>query len=229
MEPDSTISQWFAAMIERQRMQFDTSHETLPSVSDDVAWEDDNLQPLQDVLRILMQTDVPTDGHSLSDSLLSPSPAMLTQSAQAETNDLLADILTNVNESDGTFAPVTPYGQVAEMGAGLAIYNAAFLPGWLPPPFAKNPETSPEQYARNEAEIVAYLSEQGLIKDLLSKVLKAFKTAADRVGFLVWLSSLISVATTPLGTLRKEASDPLLSDEDGTDFTLPGNRKVLKI
>ena len=73
MEPDSTISQWFAAMIERQRMQFDTSHETLPSVSDDVAWEDDNLQPLQDVLRILMQTDVPTDGHSLSDSLLSRS------------------------------------------------------------------------------------------------------------------------------------------------------------
>ncbi|MEL6840624.1 MAG: hypothetical protein AAFP85_15130 [Pseudomonadota bacterium] len=223
MEPDGTISQWFAAMIERKDTHLDASVEAASPPRDDVLWDDAVPSPLQDVLQILLQAD----GHRLSDSLASPSPAMLTQSAQIETNHLLADILANVTENDGTFAPVTPFGQVSEFGPGLAIYNAAFIPGWPVPPFAKNPEATQEQAARNEAEIVAYLAEQGLNKDLLSKVLKAFKTASDRVGFLVWLSALITVATGTLATLRKEANDPDL-DIDNI-LGLPKNRRFLKI
>ncbi len=230
METERTISQWFATLVERQRLQVDASINTSLSGQDDVHWDDNSLDQLHDVLRVMLATDVTPDGHRLSDSLPAPSPTTLTQSAQVETNQMLADILTRVTENDGTFGPVMPYGQVAEMGGGLDIYNAAFLPGWPPRPFAKNPDASPQQaaqYQRNEAEIVAYLTEQGLNKDLLSKVLSAFKTAAERVGFLVWLGTLIAIATGTLATLRKEAADQVTTT-DG-DLDLPKNRQFLQI
>lgn len=235
MESDRTISQWFAAIIEKERAQIDI---TVDAAEADTHWDDESLQALQDVLRVLLQDNISEEGHSLSESLASPSPTVLTQSAQIETNHLLANFLASVVESDGTLAPAMPYEQVADMGAGLAIYNAAFIPGWPAPVFAKNPEVAPdetEQHMRDEARIVAYLIEQGLNKDLLSKVLKSFKTASDRVGFLTWLSTLINVVTVTLETLRKEAADPVLSTEDPAGYANDSNlrqsksRRFLKI
>lgn len=230
MESERTISQWFAALIERQSLQVDASIEPAPPPQDNVHWDHNSLDQLHDVLRILLATDLTPDSHNLADSLPAPSPVMLTQSAQVETNQMLADILARATKDDGTSGPVMPYGQTAEMGHGLAIYNAAFLPGWPPPPFAKNPDTTPQQaaqYQRNEAEIIAYLTEQGLNSDVLSKVLKAFKTAAERVGFLVWLSTLIAIATGTLATLRKEAGDRAIPTDDELDQ--PKNRRFLQI
>ncbi|WP_341367297.1 hypothetical protein [Yoonia sp. BS5-3] len=235
MEPDHTISQWFAAMIGRQQPDDAVQVDDAFAISDHVHWDDEAAHVLRDVVQILLRPPQSENDLSLTESLPSPSPAMLTQSAQTETNHLLADMLGNVAAGASTSEAVTPYVQISDGGPGLAIYNAAFIPGWPLPAFAKNPsegEAQAAQYVRNEAEVVAYLTEQGLNKDLLSKVLKTFKTAADRVGFLLWLSTLISLATATLRTLSKEAQGPAMDPDEAdtkADTAARTGRRVFRI
>ncbi len=256
MATDSTISQLFAALL---------SGATTPDYAvSDVETEQPTQAPGEtihpmDTLHAVLGPLTPDDGRASLETLPSPSPEKLTQAVQIETNRLLEEVLDRVAHTQNTtdHHDILPdHATDASMafvdavvsdggGGGMAIYNAAFLPGW---PFQLFDRQSSQkldelrhvlasQGGRNEAKVVGYLSGLGLNKDLLQKIVKTFKTAAERTNFLVWISACFVIVVRTLRTLRDEIIDPILNADDdlGTGFRQalsvisPKDRRFLKI
>ncbi|MDX8355147.1 hypothetical protein [Cognatiyoonia sp. IB215182] len=234
IEPEGVIARWFDAMLMRHRLNteraIDANEIQRPS---DGEVEDS----VNSILQMLIELHEPGTRDIFAESLIPPSATARTEQTHLAPHQQLAEALNHLSADANAFGAamaalvpvaadhtllraeplpgsVIPYGQVDEAGnADLSIYNASYIPARYWPPYVRT-SGGAEQSQTDEAEVITYLTEKGLDKDLLTQAAAAFKSASERLRFFERLGALVSVMTYVLATLRRELADPALSADD---------------
>ncbi|MEL7389109.1 MAG: hypothetical protein AAFN76_04945 [Pseudomonadota bacterium] len=234
IEHESLIARWFDAVLLRHQRNAEWITEATETQQPEA---NDVRHSVNSILHLLIEAREPDASDDFAESLVPPSVPASPEQSYLASQQQLAQALNHLSadavslgvamvalvpfaadhpllQAELASGPVNPYGQVDETGSpDLLIYNASYIPARYWPPYVRS-STETVAKAPDEAEVIAYLTDNGIDKDLLSKAATAFRSAAERLRFLSRLGALVSVVTYVLATLRRELADPALSADD---------------